>query len=57
MSLFGLIEMLMDWKAASERHPGGMNVFRSIENSCDRFSVDEQLHKILLNTAREMGWI
>jgi uncharacterized protein DUF5662 len=57
MSLFDLIEMLMDWKAAGERHPGGMNIVRSIEISSDRFSVGEQLKKILMNTAKEMGWI
>ena len=56
MSLFDLIEMLMDWKAAGERHPGGMNIFASIEISSDRFSVGEQLQKILINTAKEMGW-
>ena len=57
MSLFDLMEMLMDWKAASERHPGGMKIGRSIEISSQRFSVDEQLKKILVNTAKEMGWI
>jgi Family of unknown function (DUF5662) len=57
MSLFDLTEMLMDWKAAGERHPGGMNIVRSIEISSDRFSVDAQLKEILLNTVREMGWI
>jgi Family of unknown function (DUF5662) len=57
MSLFDLTEMLMDWKAAGERHPGGMKIVRSIEISCDRFSVGEQLKKILMNTVREMGWI
>ena len=56
MSLFDLIEMLMDWKAAGERHPGGMNIFTSLEISSDRFSVGEQLQKILSNTAKEMGW-
>jgi hypothetical protein len=34
-----------------------MNIVRSIEISSDRFSVGEQLKKILLNTVREMGWI
>ena len=57
MSLFDLTEMLMDWKAASERHPGGINIVRSIEISSDRFSVGEQPKKILLNTVKEMGWI
>jgi hypothetical protein len=57
MSLFDLTEMLMDWKAAGERHPGGIDISRSIENSSERFLVSEQLKKILMNTAREMGWI
>jgi hypothetical protein len=57
MSLLDLIEMLMDWKAASERHPDGMNIARSIELSSQRFSVGEQLKQILLNTAKEFGWI
>jgi Family of unknown function (DUF5662) len=56
MSLLDLIEMLMDWKAASERHPGGMNIAHSIELSSQRFSIGEQLKQILLNTAKEIGW-
>ena len=56
MSLLDLVEMLMDWKAASERHPGGMNIARSIEVGSQRFSVGEQLKKILLNTVKEIGW-
>jgi hypothetical protein len=57
MSLFDLIEMLMDWKAASERHPGGTDILRFLEISSDRFSISEQLKKILLNTVREIGWV
>ena len=33
------------WKAAGERHPGAMNIVRSIEISSDRFSVSEHLKK------------
>jgi uncharacterized protein DUF5662 len=57
MSLFDLTEMLMDWKAASERHPGGTNILRSVEISSDRFSVSDQLKQILLNTVKEIGWV
>ena len=57
MSLFDLVEMLMDWKAASERHPDGMDIVRSVEVSTERFSTGEKLKKILLNTVKEMGWI
>jgi Family of unknown function (DUF5662) len=56
MSLFDLVEMLMDWKAAGERHPNGMNIARSIELSSQRFSVGGQLKQILLNRAKEIGW-
>jgi hypothetical protein len=34
-----------------------MNIVRSVEVSSERFSVGEQLKKILLNTAREIGWL
>jgi hypothetical protein len=57
MSLLDLLEMLMDWKAASERHPDGMKIALSIELSSQRFSIGEQLKQILLNTAKEFGWL
>jgi Family of unknown function (DUF5662) len=57
MSLFDLTEMLMDWKAAGERHPGGMNIVRSVEIKSERFAMGEQLKNILMNTVREIGWI
>ena len=57
MSLLDLIEMLVDWKAASERHPGGMDITRSIELSSQRFSIGGQLKQLLLNTAKEIGWV
>jgi hypothetical protein len=52
MSLLDLIEMLMDWKSATERHPGEMNIACSIDVSSQQFSG-----RILLNTAPEIGWI
>jgi hypothetical protein len=57
MSLFDLVEMLMDWKASSERHSKGMGIAESIEISCERFKIGDQLKEILLNTAREIEWI
>lgn len=51
MTLIDLIEMLCDWKAAPERHDDG-DIFKSIEINRKRFEIDEQLNKILLNTAR-----
>lgn len=56
MSLLDLLEMLCDWKAASERHADG-NMLRSLVVNKERFSVGPQLQSILVNTARELGFI
>ena len=71
MSLFDLVEMLCDWKAASERHdrppapaaPGrpdapqyDSRISRSIEINKERFGYSDELATILANTVREMGW-
>jgi hypothetical protein len=55
MSLLDVLEMLMDWKAASERHVDG-DIHTSIEHNIERFGISDQLANILRVTAREMGW-
>ena len=55
MSLLDIIEMLMDWKAASERHATG-DIRKSLEINRERFLISDQLYDILLNTIEEMGW-
>lgn len=57
MSLFDLVEMMMDWKAAGERHADGGDIMRSIEINKARFGISPQLEKILQNTADAMGWL
>lgn len=52
-TLIDLIEMFLDWKAASERHEGG-DIFRSIEINKKRFEISDQLVHILNNTAKDM---
>jgi hypothetical protein len=49
MSLLDMLEMLVDWKAASERHNDG-NIRRSIEINANRFGLSPQLVRILENT-------
>lgn len=56
MTLVDLVEMLCDWKAASERHADG-DISRSIHVSGDRFDIANQLSSILQNTAIELGWM
>jgi hypothetical protein len=54
MNLIDIIEMLMDWKAASERHNDG-NIRKSIEINAGRFRIDGQLQKIMENTIKDLG--
>ena len=49
MNLFDVIEMLLDWKAASERHKDG-DIAQSIEKNRVRFKISDQLAEILHNT-------
>lgn len=56
MTLLDVIEMLCDHKAASERHADG-NLGKSLEINRVRFGISDQLMQILINTAREMGWL
>ena len=56
MSLLDIIEMLADWKAASERGERGFQ--HSLEVSIARFHFDDdRIGQILINTAKELGWL
>ena len=52
MDLLDLIEMFLDWKAASERHNDG-DIFKSIEINTKRFEMSDQVAKIFVNTAKK----
>jgi Family of unknown function (DUF5662) len=49
MNLFDVLEMFVDWSAATRRHADG-NIYESIEINRDRFGLSEQLVKIFKNT-------
>jgi len=53
MTLIDLVEMLCDWKAASERHADG-DIFKSIDINRKRFNLSDQMYSVLMNTAK--GW-
>lgn len=55
MSLLDIIEMLSDWKAANDRNHGDFQ--KSIEVSIARFQIEPQLCSVLIQTARELGWL
>ena len=50
MNLIDLVELMCDWKAASERHNDG-NIRKSLEINANRFGISPQLLRILENTA------
>jgi hypothetical protein len=56
MTLVDLIEMLADWRAATERHADG-SMDRSLEIQEKRFGISAQLYNILWNTAEHFGWL
>lgn len=54
MNLVDLVEMLCDWKAASERHNDG-NIRKSIEVNGKRFEMSPQLIRIFENSVELVG--
>lgn len=55
MSLLDLIEMLCDWKAASERTKQG-SIAQSLVHNKARFGMSDQLAQIFENTVKELDW-
>lgn len=53
MTLIDLLEMLCDWKAATQRHANG-DIVKSIEINTARFNLSPQLASILRNTVQEL---
>ena len=53
MSLLDLIEMLVDWKAASERHNNG-SIARSLDVNQERFQYSHEVDCILRRTVLEL---
>lgn len=56
MDLLQVMEMLADWKAATLRHENG-DLRTSIEHNANRFGYGEEFKRLLMNTARNMGWL
>lgn len=52
MTLLDLLEMLADWKAATERNKDG-NIRKSIEINAQKYNMSPQLRVIFENTVRE----
>jgi hypothetical protein len=55
MSLLSIVEMLADWKGASERTKQG-SIAASLAHNKERFGIDDQLAAVIENTVKELGW-
>lgn len=53
MDLFDVLEMVLDWKAASER---GEESVVNVSASVKRFNISPQLESIIRNTLDRAGW-
>jgi hypothetical protein len=56
MTLIDVLEMLLDWKASSERHNDG-NILKSIEHNRKEYGISDQLARILTNTAHALDLV
>lgn len=55
MTLMDVVEMFVDWKAATERHDNG-DIYKSFDINKTRFKMSEQLYNIFKNTAKNLQW-
>ena len=53
MDMFDILEMLLDWKAASEHHKDG-DIFKSIKINKERFNYGDELFRLLYTTAERL---
>lgn len=56
MSLLDVLEMLCDWKAATERHADG-DYGKSLNINRARFGIGDQLFFVIVATAKELGFV
>lgn len=55
MNLIDLLEMLADWKAASEMQ--GSTIAEFLIQNRDRFKIPYQIYNLLENTCIDLGWM
>ena len=54
MTIVDIIEMFVDWAAATHRHADG-DIGKSINHNAERFDYSSDIGKIFVNTAKEYG--
>lgn len=58
MTLIDIVEMVCDWKAASERNVKKSDLLATIDKTLERFDIDPEslLGKVIKNTLDELKW-
>jgi len=56
MNLFDILEMLADWKAASNRSPD-LSFLDSLPIAFKKYSIPENMQTHIMNTLASLGWI
>ncbi len=56
MNLIDLLEMLLDWKAATLRHADG-DLDKSLDINVNRFNMSREVVALLRNTVRDFGLV
>lgn len=56
MNLIDILEMLADWKAAERRSPD-KKLEDTLDYAFNKYGIDEQLAKIVMNTLKDFKWI
>lgn len=55
MNLADIVEMLCDWKAATQNAGGNGDLMKSISILSEKYGISPQLKQILINTAKDFG--
>jgi len=56
MSLFDIIEMLADWRAANRRSPD-LDFAESLKRCVKKYNISSELEKIIRTTLKELNWL
>lgn len=57
MNLVDLIEMLCDWKSATQNTGGNGDLMKSIGILSEKYGISPQLVQIFINTAKDFGML
>ena len=56
MNLIDIMEMICDWRAAARRSPD-KKLEDTLDYAADKYKIEPQLKKLIINTLKELGWI